>query len=64
MDEIREMIQTCDLMPSEDSIGRLLEICEMLNKKTETLESQLKKVSREPPKPTRPPLQFRKLSER
>ena len=37
---IRDQIQTCDLLPSEDTTRRLLEICLELNRRVEDLEAE------------------------
>lgn len=39
---IEEAIQTCDLVPDEDVIRRLLVICDMLNTKICVLENQMR----------------------
>lgn len=41
--EIHDMIQTCDLLPSEDTTGRLLDICLALNQRINDLELELHK---------------------
>lgn len=41
MNDIHDMIQTCDLLPSEDVTRRLLDICAELNKRVASLEAKI-----------------------
>ena len=41
--DIHDMIQTCDLLPSEDTTRRLLDICMALNKRLDTIEADAKR---------------------
>lgn len=45
--EIHDMIQTCDLLPGEDTTGRLLDICLALNQRINSLELELHKRTNE-----------------
>jgi hypothetical protein len=39
--EIHDLIQTCDLLPSEDTTRRLLDICMALNKRIDDIEADI-----------------------
>ena len=40
IDDIDDMIESCDLLPTEDTNRTLLEICSALNKKVKELEAK------------------------
>lgn len=44
--EINDMIQTCDLLPSEDVTRRLLEILDALNQRMDTIETDVKNAEK------------------
>ena len=41
--DLHDMIHTCDLLPSEDTTDRLLDICLALNQRINGLELELRK---------------------
>jgi len=48
---IGDLIQTCDLNPSKDTINRVLEICDALNMHIDRLERRLDTLEKHYPKP-------------
>ena len=43
-DEIYDMIQTCELLPTEDTTRRLLDICGRLNERIKNLEADVERL--------------------
>ncbi len=46
--EIHDLIQTCDLYPSEDSLRRILNILDHLNDRLAQMESEIERLKRPP----------------